>query len=94
MTHGFSTEDIYFRVDSSLMSHQVIVYYVVSRKSSLDSQGRLVYTNHNMYRIEDVYVFPEFDPKLTLKEGESYTRTFDTTYYKRYLLCLHRRADS
>ena len=80
--YAFSTEDIYFRVDSSLKSHQVIVYYVVSRKSSLDSQGRLVYTNHNMYRIRDVYVFPEFDPKLTLKEGEAYTRTFDTTYYK------------
>ena len=64
--YAFSTEDIYFRVDSSLMNRQVNVYYVVSRKSSLDSQGRLVYTNHNMYRIRDVYVFPEFDPKLTL----------------------------
>ena len=80
--YAFSTEDIYFRVDSSLMNRQVNVYYVVSRKSSLDSQGRLVYTNHNMYRIRDVYVFPEFDPKLTLIDGEKYTQTFDTSYYK------------
>jgi hypothetical protein len=80
--YGFSTEDIYFRVDSSLMNRQVIVYYVVSRKSSLDSQGRLVYSNHNMYHIRDVYVFPDFDPKLALSDAGKYTQTYDTTYHK------------
>jgi len=80
--YSFSTEDIYFRVDSSLMNHQVIVNYVVSRKSSLDSQGRIEYSNHTMYHIRDVYVFPEFDPKKALTNGEQYTLSFDTTFYK------------
>ncbi len=64
------------------MNHQVNVYYVVSRKSSLDSQGRIEYSNHRMYHIRDVYVFPEFDPKQALTNGEQYKLSFDTTYYK------------
>jgi len=80
--YDFSTEDIYFRVDSALMNHQVNVDYVVSRNSSLDSQGRLVYSNHRMYHIRDVYVFPEFDPKQALTNSEQYKLSFDTTYYK------------
>lgn len=80
--YAFSTEDIFFRVDSTLASHQVNVFYVVSRKSSLDSQGKLTYSTHKMYRVRDVYVYPEFDPKEAMTEGDSYIAKFDTTYYK------------
>ncbi len=80
--YAFSTEDIYFRIDSSDMNRQVNVFYVVSRKSSLDSQGRMAYVNHKMYRIRDVYVFPEFDPRQTVTQAEQHDLLFDTTYYK------------
>lgn len=80
--YSFSTENIYFRIDSSLMSRQVIVNYVVSRRTAADSQGRLIQTNHRMYRIRDVYVFPDFDPRLSLTGGEAYTSTFDTTFFR------------
>ncbi|MCK7534500.1 MAG: hypothetical protein MZV63_27525 [Marinilabiliales bacterium] len=61
---------------ATLMNHQVIVQYVVSRRVTLDSKGRPVYSNHSMYRVRDVYVFPEFDPRLSLTEGEAYTIDF------------------
>ncbi|MRR18952.1 hypothetical protein EG827_02040, partial [bacterium] len=80
--YAFSTENIYFRIDSALMNHKVIVQYVVTRRATADSQGRPVYSNHRMYRVRDVYVFPDFDPRLSLTLGEEYTRTFDTTFYK------------
>ena len=80
--YSFSAENIFFRVDSSLMSRQVDVQYVVTRKSTLDSQGRLVYSNHIRHRIRDVYVFPEFDPRQALTGGEEYALTFDTTYFE------------
>ncbi len=80
--YAFSTEDISFRIDSALMNHQVIVNYVVSRRTTLDSQGRPVYSNHRMYRIRDVYIFPDFDPRLSLTGGEAYMSTFDTTFFK------------
>jgi outer membrane protein assembly factor BamA len=80
--YAFSTEDIYFRVDSSLMNHQVVVYYVVSKRSALDSQGRITYTNHKMYRIRDVLVYPDFDPRLALTGDEQYASSLDTTLYR------------
>lgn len=80
--YSFSAENIFFRIDSSLMSRQVNVQYVVTRRSILDSQGRLVYSNHIRHRIRDVYVFPEFDPRQALTGGEEYALTFDTTYFE------------
>lgn len=78
---AFSTENIYFRIDSALRSHQVTVEYVLSRRATSDSQGRTVYNNHKMYRIRDVYVFPDFDPRLSLTGGEEYSTSLDTTVF-------------
>jgi hypothetical protein len=80
--YSFSAEDIFFRVDSSLMNHQVSVQYVVTKKSILDSQGGLTTRNHIRHRIRDVYVFPEFEPREALTGGEEYALTFDTTYFE------------
>lgn len=80
--YAFSTENIYFRIDSALMSHQVIVEYVVSRRATANSGGGTVYSNHKMYRIRDVYIYPDFDPRLSLTGGESYATSLDTTFYK------------
>lgn len=80
--YTFSTENIYFRIDSALMSHQVVINYVVTPRTTTDSRGRPYYTTHRMYRVRDVYVYPSFDPKLALTEGERYTMSFDTSYHK------------
>jgi len=80
--YTFSTENIYFRIDSALMSHQINVNYVVTPRSTTDSRGRPSFENHRMYRVRDVYVYPSFDPRLALTEGESYTGSFDTTFQK------------
>jgi outer membrane protein assembly factor BamA len=80
--YTFSTDDIYFRIDSTLMSHQVIVYYVVSKKTTRDNLGRQVASNHKMFRIRDIYLFTDFDPRMSLTEGDAYTSSFDTTFYR------------
>jgi outer membrane protein assembly factor BamA len=79
--YTFSTENIFFRIDSSLMKHQVIVNYVVSPGVTFDRQGQQVTANHRMYRIRDIYVFPEFDPRTALTGGQEYLSSLDTTYY-------------
>lgn len=81
--YTFSADDIYFRVDSSLMNHTVIVNYIVSRRSEIDSQGRLTFTNHRIYKIRNVLVYPDFDPRTTLTSGDQYSVTFDTVLYNR-----------
>jgi hypothetical protein len=40
--YTFSTENIFYRIDSSLMRDQVIVWYVVSPRVTFDSRGRQV----------------------------------------------------
>jgi len=79
--YTFSTENIFYRIDSSLMSHQMIVNYVVSPGVTFDSQGRQVTTPHKMYRIRDIYVYPEFDPRTALTGGEEYLNSLDTSYF-------------
>lgn len=80
--YTFSAEDIFFKVDSSLDSHQVDIFYNVARKPSLNDQGQLVYTPHRIYRVNGVFIFPQFDPKTALREGDSYFSDFDTTKYE------------
>ncbi len=80
--YAFSTEDIFFRVDSSLASGKVDVHYVVARKTALDTEGKVVSTSHRMYWVRDVYVYPEFEPREALRGGEQYAGSFDTVYFK------------
>lgn len=79
--YTFSTENIFYRIDSSLMRDQVIVWYVVSPRVTLDSRGREKTENHLMYRVRDIHVYPEFDPRTALTGGEGYIGSLDTSYY-------------
>ena len=79
--YTFSTENVFYRIDSSLMNHQMIVNYVVSPGVTFDSHGMQVTTPHRMYRIRDIYLYPEFDPRTALTGGEEYTSTLDTSYF-------------
>ena len=80
--YTFSTENIYFRIDSSLMRQQVIVNYVVTPRVTVGNLGVRTTSNHTMYRIRDIYVYPEFDPKASLTGGDEYLRSLDTTFYR------------
>jgi outer membrane protein assembly factor BamA len=80
--YNFSSEDIFFKIDSALASHQVDVYYNVSQKTSLDDKGNVIYKPHKLYRVSDVFIYPDFDPKVAVKQGEEYTSAFDTTFYQ------------
>ena len=79
--YTFTTENIFYKVDSSLMKHQVIVNYLVSPGVTVDNQGKRTTSPHRMYRIRDIYVFPEFDPRTALTGNEEYQISLDTSYY-------------
>jgi len=80
--YTFSTENIFFRVDSSLMSHKVVINYIVSPGMAADNMGRQVPASNRMYRIRDIYVYPDFDPRSSLTGGTEYTSSLDTSFYK------------
>lgn len=89
--YGFSNEHIYFRVDSTIGNRQVNVYYGIRNFLRLDDYGRPVYVPHSVYRIKNIYIFPDFVPKEVLEGGESYTQSLDTIVYKDYYFVTPRK---
>lgn len=79
--YTFSTENIFFRIDSSLVKNQVIIWYVVSPRLTVNSLGEQATENHIVYRIRDIYMYSEFDPRSALTGGEEYIGSLDTLHH-------------
>ena len=82
--YGFSADFISFRVDSSLGSRQVNLYYDVRGLMKLDRYKRITYTAHNIYKVKNVYIYPDFVPRDVLEGGDAYASTLDTILYGGY----------
>ena len=39
---------------------------------------------HSIYRVKNIYIYPDFVPKDALEGGEAYLKSLDTTNYKGY----------
>ncbi len=89
--YGFSSEHIYFRVDSAIGNRQVNIYYGIRNFLRLDDSGKPVYVPHSVYRIENIFIFPDFVPKEVLEGGESYLQSLDTLLYKNYYFVTPRK---
>ncbi|MFH0843248.1 MAG: BamA/TamA family outer membrane protein [Bacteroidota bacterium] len=82
--YGFSGEHIYFNVDSTVGNRQVDVYYVVKKLQAVDPYNRIIAVPHSMYRVRNVYIYPDFVPKDALEGGTSFIESLDTIYYRDY----------
>jgi len=82
--YGFSADHIYFNVDSTPGNRQVDIYYGVRKAMKIEDGGRISDEPHSVYRIRNVYVFPDFVPRDALEGGESYLRSLDTTIVEGY----------
>ena len=82
--YGFSGEHIFFRVDSTIGKRQVNIYYQIRNFMTLDPFNRVIMVPHSMYRVNNVYIYPDFVPREALERGEAYFGSLDTTFYKGY----------
>ena len=82
--YGFSGDHIYFRIDSALGIRQVNIYYGVKNFMKLDADNKITLVPHSIYRVRNVYVYPDFVPKDALEGGEAYRESLDTTIYDGY----------
>lgn len=82
--YSFSADDISFKVDSTLGNRQVNIYYGIKKLAKIDSYNRMTYISHPLYRIKDIFIYPDFVPKEVIEGGESYFKNFDTINYKGY----------
>jgi outer membrane protein assembly factor BamA len=82
--YGFSADYISFRVDSTLGSRQVNLYYEVRGLMKIDNYKRITYAAHNIYKVNNVYIYPDFVPRDVLEGGDAYVNSLDTIFYGGY----------
>jgi outer membrane protein assembly factor BamA len=82
--YNFSSDHIYFQIDSTVGNHQVNVYYGIRKFTTLDPNNNTVVISHPVYRVRDVYIYPDYVPREVLEKGEEYLKSLDTISYRGY----------
>ena len=82
--YEFSGDHISFGVDSTIGNRQVDIYYRIKNLMKIDANNRITAVTHAIYKVKNIYVYPDFVPKDALEGGEAYFKKLDTTFYKGY----------
>lgn len=83
--YGFSAgEHIYFRIDSTVGNRQVDIYYCIREFTKVDEFNRITTVPHSIYKVKNIYIYPDFDPKNALERGDEYINSLDTINYQGY----------
>jgi hypothetical protein len=82
--YSFSTENIDFRIDSTIGNRKVDIFYSVKKFQRFDSNNNPVLVPHNQYQVRNIYIYPDYSPKDVLEGGEAYQRSLDTIKYNGY----------
>jgi outer membrane protein assembly factor BamA len=82
--YGFSGEHISFKIDSTIGNRQVNIYYGIKNFLTLDTLNNPVLIPHQIYRVRNIFIYPDFVPKDALEGGEEYLNSLDTINYRGY----------
>jgi hypothetical protein len=78
----FSSEQVYYRIDSMVGNRQVDVWYGVRKLQVAGQNNKPAEVSNSMYRVGNIYVYPDYNPKEVLAGGENYLKNLDTVEYK------------
>ena len=88
----FSKEYIYYQADSSLSSNQIdisigikkhIKKLVVNQSDSIQYNPDIITAeDHRKYKINNIFIYTDYDPKKALLKKSDYYKNFDTLVYK------------
>ncbi|MBU0763650.1 MAG: BamA/TamA family outer membrane protein [Bacteroidetes bacterium] len=91
--HGYYTfakEYIDYQVDTSLSSYSVDLTLRLKSPARLSSHSLNI---HKKYRLNKIYIYPDFDPKKAIQEKERYYASFDTLEYNGYYFVYESRLN-
>jgi len=80
--YNFNREYIYYEVDSSFNTHQVDLTIGVKKYILPSEDGYYLVLPHRKYKIEEVYIYPGFDPKRAIADNKSYIEGLTSFNYK------------
>lgn len=89
--YSFSSEYIYFNIDSTIGNRQVDIYYNIRSPYIIDDAENMVQLPHPIYEVKNVFIYPDFDPGTALGEGDAYINRLDTISYKGYYFVTSNR---
>jgi len=81
---NFNREYIYYEVDSFLRTHQVDISIGVKKFILPSEEGFYLLVPHRKYRIEEVYIYPGFDPKRAIADNKAYIEGLTTFKYNEF----------
>ena len=76
--YDFSKEFIEYEVDSALNSYQVNIVLKINNYQIKTADNKTITTFHKKFKINHVYIFPDFDPAKALQNQAEYFSGFDT----------------
>ncbi len=82
--YNFNPENIQFQADSSRTTMQAKISVVLNKYQFKDEEGYYKQVPHRKYKINNVYVFPDFDQKQALLSFEEYRNKLEIMEYKEF----------
>ena len=71
---NFNKEYIYYEVDSSLGTHQVDLTLGIKKYIMISDEGYYLNVPHRKYRIEEIYIYPGYDPNKAIEDYRGYLK--------------------
>lgn len=80
--YNFSADHISFKVDSTVGKRQVDIYYTVRNFQKPGPGNMPVTVPHTQFKLNRIFIYPEYIPGEVLAGGEEYLRKLDTIEYR------------
>jgi len=78
----FSKEYVHYQVDTALNTNQADVTVGIKKHVRRISDDNFIEEDHRKYKVDRIFVYPNYNPKRALEEKGRYFRDLDTLFYK------------
>ncbi len=80
--YDFVKQYIYFEADTSLKNNAVNLSIGIKKYSLINENEKIIYTNHKLYKINNIYINPNYQPKMLVPNKGFIEGLIDTINYK------------
>jgi outer membrane protein assembly factor BamA len=80
--YNFSKDFVSYIADTSRKNNKVDLTLRISNYTIKDEDGEINKTAHKRYKISNIYMFPDYDPKQAIASRNKYMGNLDTTEFQ------------
>ncbi|MGM0496711.1 MAG: BamA/TamA family outer membrane protein [Bacteroidota bacterium] len=79
--YNFSENFVSYVADTTSADNKVDLNLRISKSSIKNEEGEVKKVSHKRYKINNIYVFPEYESRQTIEGQQGYMKNLDTTYF-------------